>query len=422
MNIKCYFIIYLLFFSILILSNVNVGFGGVYTITDKLNLYNDNKLIVNQIVRDELYKMQLSKELSFNLIFETDSEARKYEIDNSITMAIIINRDDVESEKFKVTNLELYKNIINIGLSIVFYKSYEDYNGKNKNIIISTIPIAGYSFSLENKALSLNEINKIFCKTTKELFSDNVFRKLKKINLEIISGKIKKINKNNVELDIGRKNGLVDNQFIKFYENNEEKFKGKIIDLKINSALVEYDNFIPTKNLIARTYNIKYSSNETYQVVGFNITSNKAKEYFSEDYFGPIVSQWFSDTLSNELGKAVYPSKISGNWITDATNNSFQILLKDGTEYLFEVPTPDNEIYLVISGVTSKIISKNNINHIKLFKGWLEVENKSKNKKIEIDYFFNKKVVNEMQNYSDKSLYFNLFYELIKSSIEDIIL
>ena len=85
-----------------------VNFSGVYSIENKdeessFQNFKKNKkeLVLN--FRKILEKLSYEKKLPFNLVFETDSETSKSQIDyNNYSLAIVITRDDINTETFEI--------------------------------------------------------------------------------------------------------------------------------------------------------------------------------------------------------------------------------------------------------------------------------------------------------------------------------
>lgn len=422
--------ILLVFIAVLILFNsevysktFNVAYGGVFTAGEEKNYPNYMKLVKNykitKEISEKLKKLSNEGKFNFNLMFETDVESTKYDPNTPCTLAIVITRDDLISEKFDTGVATVYKNYVNVGISAIFYLTDEVREAgetKNRYTIIYSIPITGYIFNLEGgKQLTEEKLLLMFKENFSKIIDNKLSQRLSNLRLDKIVGKATKIDGNNVTLNIGFRDGLVNNQNISIYRNNKKIGNGKVIYVGSNSSSIKVENAdlgdkIDDLSFVA--VNIRGASEDTYQVSEFKITSKKAKEFFNENELGPQMSQWFSDYLFYNAGKTMLPTKVSNNWISSSTENAFMILVKDGISYTFEMAKPKNEIKLDLTGLTSKITKSNNINTEKIYKIWLKITIPQKNFEKEFDLADAKISVNNMQEYSDKDIFFEMLNKI----------
>jgi len=130
---------------------VPVAYAGVFTAgKDQLYpLYSKNKLKINSRLGAVLDQLNEKQALPFNLLRETDSEAVKRQTDDPLTLALIITRDDIASEKFVTPNATINKTFVNVGMVAIIYQTGKDTDGKERNLILYSIPLVGYSMNLE---------------------------------------------------------------------------------------------------------------------------------------------------------------------------------------------------------------------------------------------------------------------------------
>ena len=346
----------------------DVGYGGVFTAGKEENypIYSRAKRSLNAEIRKSLERMSLAKKLPFNLIFETHTESMKEKIDDPYSLAVVITRDDVANERFSSIGRTIYKTFVNAGMVVILYQTVDDDSGndKKKNTIVFSTPLVGYSMNLEDKTeLSQTEIDDLFIRNATVTLEDHLAKRLTKISLGRISGIVTDVQKGKAIINIGEVQGLASGQKVTFLRDGKELTSGKIVGLRKADSVVHLQNSkIPIeKNFQVSGINIKGISTETYQVVGFKISSKKAAAVFEEKSFGEQVSHWFSDFLVDRAGKAVFPPKVGGEWAQAATENSFAVFVKDGREHRFELPPPRYPIHLDLSGIASKITDKNNI-------------------------------------------------------------
>lgn len=401
---------------VLATDTVVVGYGGIYTPGNENNFpfYKKNKIRLNKVINSTLEKISSENEFPFELLMETDAEGRKKDIDNPYTMAVILTRDDVSSESFKTSVAKIHKTVVNVGMIFIIYQTIRDNSGK-RNAIIFSVPLVGYSVNLEGKEpITESALNELFLNTAKTTLQEHLIKRLKGISLEKIEGIVTDIKNGKALINIGSVNGLTDGQNITILTTNKKKVPAVLDLLKKNEAVISARTagFIPEKNMKVYGYNMKGMSDETYQIVSFTISSKKAAKLFDQNIIGPQVSQWLSDFISERSGKVVFPAKVGGEWVTSSTEQSFMKLTKDGEEHIFVIPPAKYPIKLCLTGVSAKIMDKNNVNEIWAYKSWLKVEIPAKNYSQEFSEGTSKSVVSGIQSFDEKDELFDVIHQL----------
>lgn len=425
--IKKYIYFYIFLIICLIASpsqaeKLNVAYGGVFTAGNE-NYYRNylqlkNKFNINVLIANILRELNEGGKFNFNLLLETDAEMIKYDINLPCTFALVITRDDCITEKFEMKEILVYKNIINIGISAIFYQTEEidnDGTKENKHNIVFSVPITGYILNLEGKKqVTEDELLEMFKQNLIKIVREKLPQRLSKITLGKIVGNIKEIKRDTVKLDVGFRNGLFESQYLYFYKNDKKIGRGKIIKLDKDESIVKIENKTDeiSQDCKAVTVNVKGTSEENYQITQFKITSKKAKEFFVEEETGPQVSQWLTDYLFYNGGKTMMPTKVSNNWISESLENSYMVLVKDSISYTFEIAKPKNEIKVELTGLTSKVTDSNKINTEKIFKIWMKIIVPQKKYEQEFDFSDVKIIVNDVQEYSDKDIFFEMLNKI----------
>jgi len=395
-----------------------VGYGGVYTAGAGNNypIYTRNKLRLATSVQKALGRMSQENKLPFSLIFETDSEERKKEINTTYSLAVVLTRDDVAGEKFATPVATIYKSFVNVGLVVLIYQTERDSfaENKEKNAIVFSTPLVGYSMVTDGqKELSPAEADDLFIKTSLAVLEDHLSKRLAKISLGRIHGEVTDFQNGKALINAGSIQGLVSRQNISFLRDNKKIASGTIDELRKSESIVRVKNPANTATKGMRVYgeNIKGISDETYQVVEFRVSSPKILKLYQEKALGAQISQWFSDFLVDRSGKVVFPPKVGGEWAAAATESSFAVLMKDGQEHIFEVPPPKYPIHLDLSGVASKRMESNNVNEIWVYKAWMRVEIPRRYSK-EFSDQVPKKVIPGIQSYQEKDEVLDLIHNL----------
>jgi hypothetical protein len=403
-------------------NSIVVGYSGVYLSGGKSSEANypicsRNKVKLNKALKDVMERLSSINALPFNLIFETDAESRKWEIDNTYSLAIVITRDDVTSEKYESAGVRIYKTVVNVGMVVIVYQTGDDINGVKKNSILFSIPLVGYVQNLQgSKMLSETEIDEYFLSTATKNLEDHIAKRLSRISLEQIRGVVTDIDKDGARIDIGSADGLVDGQNIAFIKDNKKVATGRIVKLDKKTAMIKPQTtttgFVPERDMQIAGVNMKGLSEETYQVVDFKVSSKKLAQIFPAENIGPYVAQWFSDFLVDRAGKVVLPSRIGGQWDASSTESAFMVLMKDGEEYRFEMSPPKYPITLDLTGVSSKMMSGNNVNEVWLYKVWMKVDISKKSYSKEFDAVATKNVVTGIQSYQVNDELYDLLYQI----------
>ena len=394
---------------------IPVAFGGVFTAgkPELYPIYSKNTAKINSRLTAVLSRLNEKQLLPFNLLTETDSEAIKKETADPLTLALIITRDDVASESYITPVATINKTFVNVGMVAIIYQTGNDADGKERNIILNSIPLVGYSMTLEgDRKLSPEELDELFAKNAELLLEDHLSKRLSKISLNRINGVIKAEKDDGYIIDKGAVDGLVDEQNISI-DVGGKKIRAKVVKLEKNESQVKAVETVSAKvGMPFSAKNIKGLASDTFQVVSFKASSKKALTIFEETALGSQVSQWFSDFMVDKAGLAFFPSKVGGQWIESATKNSFMLLIKDGQEYSFEVPPPKYPISLELTGLGSKVGEHNDVNEIWIYGAFMKVDIPNKNYSSEFKNSAAKSVVTGMQSFESKDVMFDLMHSL----------
>jgi len=353
-------------------------------------------------------------QLPFTIIFDTDIETRKSEIDNTLSLALVVVRDDITFERFETTAATINKTIVNVGLTAILYDTRK-IDGKNRNTVVFSFPLVGYSQQVQGaNNIDQKEIDGLFMKTATATLKDYLLKRLSTVALANVEGSVTAVQRGIATINIGAQNGLDRGQNVKFFADNKKIATAPIVNLDKQTAAVELPaGFEARAGMIVKASNIKAISDETYQVVDVKVSSKKAAALFPAQIIGPQVGQWFTNFLSDRSGKVVLPSRVGGEWDTRATENSFKLIDKEGNEHQFELPLPKYPISLDITGISSKITASNDVNDICLYKAWIQVNIPTKNNySREFDAVSSKSMIKGVQSYAEKDELFDLFYQL----------
>jgi hypothetical protein len=161
-------------------EKIAVGFGGLWTAGQEKNYPILSR--IKQKYPGKLAKAvaiaieKASDNLPFNILFETDTETIKKQLDYPYSLAVAITRDDVVSEKFTTTAGEINKTIVNVGMVIIVYQTTPASNDQKaeQNTIIFSLPIVGYLQQLDGKrGLTEPEVDDLFIKTATKTIENN---------------------------------------------------------------------------------------------------------------------------------------------------------------------------------------------------------------------------------------------------------
>lgn len=419
-------------------EKTNVAYGGIWT-AGKAEHYpvfsriqknyptfieQNNNRIFNEKNLSSATRVALEKvnnKLPFNILFETDTEQRKAEFDYPFSLALAITRDDIAKEKYATPAATVYKTFVNAGLVLIIYQTTKDDSNQDRNTIVYSVPLVGYSVHLKDRPLTEKEEDELFINTAMKVIEGHIIKRLDKIKLGTIIGNIKNIG-DLVVINKGSTHGLDLYQNIDFLDDNGNKVgRGRIIDISPSEAKVKPDpNLKLTKDISWKTTFIKGLTDETYQVVDFKISSKKAQQMFNDKVLGSQISQWFSDFLVDKTGKVVLPSRLCGEWIDDkATGEAFTVLVKDEKEYKFAMAKPKYPIFLDLTGINSKMIEGNNVNEIWAYKAWLKIDCPEKKISVKYDDVSSLNIVPGIQQSLEKNEFFDLIYKLTHKAVKE---
>jgi len=368
---------------------------------------------------------KVSDSLPFEILFESDTERMKKHIEYPYSLAVAITRDDVVSERFTTTVAEINKTIVNVGMVIIIYQTRPDPNNPKmeRNAIIFSLPLVGYSQQLDgSKRLTEEEIDDLFIKTATKTIEEHLVKRLKEIHLDKATGTVTSIDSNSVVVNFGALQGIEKDNKVDFLDESGNRIgRGTVKALQKAECTISLDKeFNVSKGCRVTGYICKTTSEDTYQVATFKISSKKAAAMFDEKILGQQVAQWFSDFLVARSGKTVLPSKLNGEWVTEATGESFAVFVKDGQAHRFDVPLPKYPVHLELTGVSGKIIEENNVNEIWAYKAWLKVDVPDKQFSKKFEEVASKNLVRGIQQVEGKNEFFDLIHQLTaKAAMEE---
>jgi len=396
----------------------NVAYTGVYLMGNaqtksKFPVYTRNQEKLSKALKLEMEKVNGQGNLPFNLLLDTDMEQVKQRIDNTLSLAFVVVRDDISAESFSAAGTTINKTIINVGLTAILYDTRK-VDGKDRNTVVFSFPLVGYAQRLDgDKKCSEAEIDSLFVVSASSTVREHLVKRLAGVTLSDIFGEVSDSSSGTATVNIGSTNGIEDGQNILFMAEGKKVASGTIIKLDKNSAVVELPKaFKAQTGMKAKTSNIRASSDETFQVVEARVSSKKAAKYFPQEVIGPQVAQWFSNFLTDRGGKVVLPSRVGGEWDQRATGTAFSLIDRAGIEHQFELPPPKYPVTLDISGVASKVTNSNDVNDICMFKVWMKVSIPSKKFEKEFDIVASKSLIKGMQSFEEKDELFDLLYQL----------
>lgn len=359
-------------------------------------------------------KILNEKGLPFELLFGSNMEERKWEIEAPYSLAIVITRDDVISEKFNTPAGDIYKTYVNAGLVVIVFRTDLDMVGGPRNTIIFSVPLVGYSRHIQAKnQLSEKEIDDLFVHTATQTLEKYLAHRLARLAIRDIQGVVKNVTGERALISIGSLAGLEEGQNINFMRDGRKDASGVVEKMDRVEAVVRITaGNRPEKGDIVLAPNTKGQSFETYQVKNFRISSKKGKEIFTEEVLGAQVAQWLSDSLADDGGKVILPPRVSGEWDESATGASFTLLDKDNKEHKFSLPSPKYTVTLDLTGVASKNIAGNNVNEIWLHQVWLKVDIPERKFSQEFTLKGTKSIVPGSHSYEERDEFFELIHQL----------
>lgn len=410
-------------------EKVVVGYGGLWTAGSEKNypVYSRIKQkYPGRIARAVLIAItRVADDLPFKILFESDVETMKQHIDYPYSLAVAITRDDVVSERFTTTAAEINKTIVNVGMVVIIYQTTPDSNNPEtkRNTILFSLPLVGYFQHLEgDKRLTEKEIDHLFIKTATKTVEEHLVKRLKGVRLDKINGTVSSRDGGSVIVNFGTLQGMEKNNKVDFFDYTGKKIgRGTVTELRKEDCTVRLDSeFNISEGCSAIGYICKGMSEDNYQVASFKISSKKAATLFEEKRLGQQVAQWFSDFLVDRSGKAVLPSKLNGEWITEATGESFSVFVKEGQAQRFEIPPAKYPVHLDLTGINCKMMEGNNVNEIWAYKAWLKVDIPDKKFSKKFSEISSKNLVTGVQQYAEKDEFFDLIHQLTaKAAMEE---
>lgn len=394
-----------------------VAYTGIYLMGDKkaeanfpIYLRNKNKLPL--AMAKAMKRVDAQGKLPFTLQFDTDSDADKLRIDNTLSLALVVVRDDVNTESFSTAGTSINKTIVNVGLVAILYDTRK-IEGSYRNTILFSFPLVGYAQRLDgDRHISAGEIDTLFVDSAVATLRDHLVKRLAGVTVEDIYGQVTSVAKGKATINIGSLKGIEDGQNVLLLVD-DKKISCPIVSLDKQSAVLELpETFLPKIGMNARTTNVRATSDETFQVIDAKVSSKKVAAYFPPQIIGAQVAQWFSNFLTDRAGKVVLPSKVGGAWDDRATETAFTIITRAGDELTFELPKPKYPATLDITGIASKVIESNDVNDICMFKAWIKLSIPQKNYEKEFELYSSKRLIKGVQKFEEKNELFDLMYQL----------
>jgi len=396
----------------------NVAYTGVYLMgseqtKSKFPVYQRNKNKLLNALTFEMKKINELEKLPFNLLFDTDMEGVKQRIDNTLSLAFLVVRDDISNESFNAADTTINKTIINVGLTAILYDTHK-IDGKERNTVVFSFPLVGYSQRLDgDRKCSDDEIDAVFVESAATALRENIIKRLTGVKLFDILGVISDGTTGTATVNIGSINGIEDGQFISILVDGKKVSSGTIVKLEKQNAMVELPKGFSAKpGMQVKTTNMRASSDETFQVTEVRVSSKKAAKIFPQESIGPQAAQWFSNFLTDRGGKVVLPSRVGGEWDQRATRTAFSLFDRAGIEHQFELPLPKYPVILDITGINSKVTDSNDVNDVCMFKAWMKISIPAKKFEKEFDVYSSKCHIKGVQSFEEKDEYFDLLYQL----------
>ena len=423
---KMFWVSLIFFLQVVLISNVkaaeeppSVSYAGVFLMGNKkaeaqFPLFKRNKDKLMDALRAETKKVHQRGTLPFSITFDGDIETSKHRIDNTLSLAYVLVRDDISTESFSASGTSINKTIINVGLVAILYDTRK-IDGSDRNTIIFSFPLVGYAQRIdgENKC-SEGEIDVLFVESAISTLREHLLKRLSSVTVADIFGEVtRQEGDGTVTVNIGSLNGLEDGQSVIFYQGGKKVASGAVVKLGKNNAQVEIPKgFTSSIGSLIKTTNMRSVSDETFQVMDVKVSSKKAAKYFPQEIIGPQVAQWFSNFLTERSGKVVQPSRVGGSWDDRATESVFSIIDRAGVEHQFDLPKPKYQIILDITGVSSKVTDSNDVNDICMFKAWMKLVIPSRKYEKEFDVVSSKRLIKGVQSFEEKNELFDLLYQL----------
>ena len=399
-------------------ERAHVAYTGVYLMGNartkgNFPVYLRNQRALRDALRVEMKRVDEQGLLPFKLIFDTDMEEVKLRLDNTLSLALVVVRDDVGAESFNAAGTQINKTIVNVGITAILYDT-RMINGQDRNTVVFSFPLVGYAQRLDGeKKCSDAEIDSLFIGSAVTALRENIGQRLARVTLSDIFGTVTQASAAAATVDLGATSGLEEGQRVYFLAAGKKVAAGTIVKLGKKSAVVEVPNgFAPRPGMKVRATNMRASSEETFQVVEVRVSSRKAAKLFPQEVIGPQAAQWFSNFLTDRGGKVVLPSRVGGEWDQSATGTAFTLVDRGGLEHRFELPPPRYPVSLDLTGVSSKVTESNDVNDVCMFKVWLKVSIPAMKYEKEFNAFSSKTLVKGVQSFEEKNELFDLLYQL----------
>lgn len=394
-----------------------VAYTGIYLMGDKkaeanFTVYLRNKDKLSLAMAKAMKQVDARGKLPFTLQFDTDSESDKLRIDNTLSLALVVVRDDINTESFSAAGTTINKTIVNVGLVAILYDTRK-IEGSYRNTVMFSFPLVGYAQRLDgDRQISASEIDTLFVDSAVATLRDHLVKRLAGVTVEDIYGQVISIAKGKATINIGSLKGVEDGQNV-FFQVDGKKISCPIVSLDKQSAVLELpETLVPKVGMNVRVTNMRAVSDETFQVVDTKVSSKKVAAFFPPKIIGAQVAQWFSNFLTDRGGKVVLPSKVGGAWDDRATAEAFTIITRGGDELTFELPKPAYPVTLDITGVASKVIDSNDVNDVCMFKAWVKLSVPKKNYEKEFEIYTSKRLIKGVQKLEEKNELFDLMYQL----------
>ena len=395
-----------------------VAYTGVYRIgngatDDKFPIYRRNQKRLLDVLRREMKRIDERRILPFGLLFDTDMEQAKLRIDNTLSLAFVVVRDDIGTESFSASGSTINKTVINVGLTAILYDTRK-FDGQDRNTVVFSFPLVGYAQRLDgDKRCSDTDIDTLFVESAATALRENLSRRLASVSLSDVFGEVIDSSPEGAAVNFGSTDGIEEGQLVTFLIDGKKGASGAIVRLAKHKAVVELPKQFPVRvGLQVKTSNMRASSEETFQVVEAKVSSKKAAQLFRPEEIGPQVAQWFSNFLTDRGGKVVLPARVGGEWDQRATGTAFTLIDRAGEEHRFELPLPKYPVRLDITGVSSKVTDSNEVNDVCMFKVWMKIAIASKKYEKEFNVFSSKCLIKGIQSFEEKNEMFDLLYQL----------
>jgi len=366
---KNYFIIN---HGIIFYPNKLIGLDTIF-----LSYFNNAKFNLNRNL-DSTLKNDRFK--NWNFASEKDLQSDNIYQSNIIHMAFILNRAGLDEIKYLVDEQHgyLYKNVFNIGMSLIFFRMTDQNSKEGIQLYYSRNITTEKIVSEEKKLSSLDKKKyyKLACEETIDRLIQNAYNEY---NPEVVKGKILSVDNNRIVTSLSKKDGLLKNQFINV------KIKIKSFDYFITKELSFIINELTLTNAIATpsldntdlssirpgyiveaVINAKRISNsyQTFQLGTFTIKKEADLLHKHKDAF----IQVFHDYLVQTKKINMLPSKAV---ISPITIDSFKAKFNIPISTEIKLPDADYVINTALLKLTSSPLNQGSIDAYKLYISYL---------------------------------------------------